>query len=527
MGSSYMRSASAAFIGCSVALTAVLISGVTAAPAIALAPGRLVEESLPPHTLLESYVLNLQQPVSMAIASDGRIFFTERTGDVRLIDAGGSLQPSAVKSFDVDTCSERGLLGIALHPDFESNGRVYVYYSANAGPPCADSTNRAAYFEVSGGIGGPHTDIFISPAVGAGNHNGGNIHFGPDGLLYISVGDDSSTANSQDLTVHNGKMHRVGPEGEIPLGNPFDDGPGPNVDSIWALGLRNSFDFAFDPFNGNLLASENGPNSNDEVNLIAASGNYGWPDCSGTTDCGNPAYSPALWAWTPTIAPTGIELYSGQQIASWRGELFMCDFNTNTLRHLYLSESRDSIVGEAAVSGASCTLDVQTGPDGGLYFLDGGGYSNGDLMRIVALPHRFGALLRGQSEVPPVDTSAKGLAGFRLHADQKALGWGIVLRKIEEVTAMHIHCAAVGENGPIGATLFDGGPLTIPRIKIFKGVTRAPDVGNACGWTDLADVVAAVRSGDTYVNVHTVANPGGEIRGQIKEVGILPSELDL
>jgi hypothetical protein len=125
----------------------------------------------------------------------------------------------------------------------------------------------------------------------------------------------------------------------------------------------------------------------------------------------------------------------------------------------------------------------------------------------------FVAPLSGDEEVPPVDTEATGVAKFKLRGE--GLVFKVNVANIEDVVATHIHCGAVGVNGDVGVTLFDGGPVSVNGT-LAKGVITEPDEDNACGWADLEAVVTALESGDTYVNVHTVANPGGEIRGQVK-----------
>jgi hypothetical protein len=131
----------------------------------------------------------------------------------------------------------------------------------------------------------------------------------------------------------------------------------------------------------------------------------------------------------------------------------------------------------------------------------------------VSAGTNFVATMSGDEEVPPVETQARGVAKFKLR--DEGLVFKVNVANIEDVVASHIHCGAVGVNGPIGVTLFAGGPVS-PNGTLAKGVITAPDEDNGCGWTDLDAVVAALESGNTYVNVHTVANPGGEIRGQVK-----------
>jgi hypothetical protein len=125
----------------------------------------------------------------------------------------------------------------------------------------------------------------------------------------------------------------------------------------------------------------------------------------------------------------------------------------------------------------------------------------------------FAAPMAGDEEVPAVDTRATGVATFKLR--DEGLAFKVNVANIDDVTAAHIHCGSVGVNGAVGVTLFSGGPIDVNGT-LAEGVITAPDPGNGCGWADLDAVVAALEGGDTYVNVHTMAHPSGEIRGQVK-----------
>lgn len=126
----------------------------------------------------------------------------------------------------------------------------------------------------------------------------------------------------------------------------------------------------------------------------------------------------------------------------------------------------------------------------------------------------FRAHLSGENEVPSVETNAQGQAAFKLNKTGDELSYRLIVANIDGVVAAHIHCAPAGQNGSVGVTLFSGGPTSDNGI-LAEGTITAPDSGNGCGWETLADVVEAMRIGDTYVNVHTLAHPSGEIRGQI------------
>lgn len=333
---------------------------------------------------LELVASNLNQLVAMTFDSTGRLFFTEKTGNVRLL-ANGVLQQVPVISFDVDDCAERGLLGITLDPAFDTNRYVYVFYTANSGSTCGGTENRVVRFTEVNGIGQNPVTIFTSPALGGGIHNGGNIRFGPDGKLYVSLGDDADPAKSQDLSSQNGKIHRINSDGTIPTDNPFYGQLG-KVWSIYAYGLRNSFDFDFDPVTGVLFASENGPSCDDEVNRILPGYNYGWRP---GYPCGDsdPTYNtiPPLFSWTPPISPTGITFYRGGLSKG----LFMCAYNGGQFHRLVLNGNRTQITQDRIVplpNGVTCNEEVETGPDGALYFVAGGGYAPANIYRLMPAP---------------------------------------------------------------------------------------------------------------------------------------------
>lgn len=129
-------------------------------------------------------------------------------------------------------------------------------------------------------------------------------------------------------------------------------------------------------------------------------------------------------------------------------------------------------------------------------------------------PTNFRAHLSGAEEVPAVDTDAQGQAIFQVSKDGSSIRYKLIVANIEDVVAAHIHCAPAGANGPVGVTLFNGGPTSDSGV-LEQGTITGPDDGNGCGWESLADVISAINDGEAYVNVHTLANPPGEIRGQV------------
>src|SRR5580765_128768 len=189
-------------------------------------------------------VSGLSAPTAMAFAPDGRLFVTEQGGSLRVIK-NGTLLAQPFLSVTVNSSGERGLLGVAFDPAFASNGYVYVYYTATT----PTLHNRVSRFTASGNVAVPGSEVPIldlNDLSNATNHNGGAIHFGPDGKLYVAVGDNANGANSQTPTNLLGKLLRINPDGTVPSDNPFASATGVNR-AIWSLGLRNPYTFSFQP----------------------------------------------------------------------------------------------------------------------------------------------------------------------------------------------------------------------------------------------------------------------------------------
>jgi glucose/arabinose dehydrogenase len=226
----------------------------------------------------EVYLTGLSVPVNLTFAPDGRMCFNERCGDVRVVTAAGQL-PAAVADVGPVHCSgDHGLIGVELDPDYATNRYVYVGYVQQI------SSNPATYrpfierFTDVNNVGTERTMLIANlPSKTGLLHGLNNMHFGPDGKLYISIGDYGLHASyiSQDLSTPIGKLLRVNKGRLRPADNPFVNAQGGH--RIYAYGLRNSFDFDFHPANGSLYMTENGSSSCDELNLIVGGGNYEWP----------------------------------------------------------------------------------------------------------------------------------------------------------------------------------------------------------------------------------------------------------
>jgi len=338
---------------------------------------------LPASIMVETFAEGLNVPIAMAWDKDGYLYHSERNfGVIQKRDFTGTLVEEITPP--IPPIDRQDFYGFALDPDYPVEPLIYVFY-IHAEP----LSNRVLRFRYQNGEASDPVTLLDAPIYQEDpgdpvSHFGGNLHFGADGMLYISLGDNDMEEPSQDMTIPQGKIVRINPDdGAAPPDNPYYDGYGPNDDRIWALGFRNPFDFDFDPFTGSIWASENGPGCGDEINYIVPGGNYGWPISSpGYFECVDPGdpYLPPAYEWTPTIAPTGITIHTGATMADWHGSLMMCAWKTGLLYRFELDESRTHIVSaeEIDVSPAACKLDVATGPDGSLYMTT----RNGEIYRL-------------------------------------------------------------------------------------------------------------------------------------------------
>ena len=230
----------------------------------------------------DAWLTGLLRATAFAQLPDGRLLVSEQGGTVRVVK-GGALLPTPFVKIPAEFYRERGLLGVAPHPNFATNGYVYVYYTTTVG----GSHNRVSRFTANlaaGGdvaVAGSEVVLFDLPPLQAAIHNGGAIHFGPDGKLYVAVGDNHRSETSQDLTQPFGKLLRFNDDGSIPTDNPFYAKQSGLARSIWAYGLRNPYTFAFQPGTGLLHINDVGLDTWEEINIGRAGANYGWPASEG------------------------------------------------------------------------------------------------------------------------------------------------------------------------------------------------------------------------------------------------------
>jgi glucose/arabinose dehydrogenase len=315
----------------------------------------------------------LRGPAAFTFLKDGRIVYLERgTGQVHIYNPETKANSRFFTVPGVNGEGERGALGVAVSPGWPSPRALYIYVTRSTG-----SGLKNQIVKVTRSKGHARMRVLISqPASSSPYHNGGRIQFGPDGMLYAIIGDGHDSSNSQELGGNlRGKILRMTPAGGVPPDNPIAGS------RVFAFGIRNSYGFTFDPQTGHLWETENGPECNDEINLIVDGGNFGWgpsESCGGdspnnTNNSGpSPRRLPKL-TFVETIGITGDAFCVGCGLgAQVEGQLFFGDVNTGVLRRVALNAARDDVAGNAidVLSTPSGVYSMETAPNGRLYLSD-------------------------------------------------------------------------------------------------------------------------------------------------------------
>ena len=339
----------------------------------------------------EGWVTGITAGTAFAQAPDGRVFVAEQTGKLRVVK-NGVLLATPFATLSVDSAGERGVIGVALHPDFATNGWVYVYHTTTEG----GTHNRISRYTANGDVAsGLPTTVFNLPALStATNHNGGAMHFGKDGKLYVGVGDNARGAPAQDKASLFGKMLRLNDDGSIPGDNPFYATSTGDARAVWAYGLRNPFTFAVRPGDGRIHINDVGENTWEEIDLGAAGANYGWPGSEGgsnlTAGITGPLFTYKHSAATPPgngpggffigncIAGGAFYPATGPFPERYRGSYFFGDFVSHVIGRVDLAAGN----GNAAYAFAKVTaepVDMLASNDGALLVL-----TRGSITRISA-----------------------------------------------------------------------------------------------------------------------------------------------
>ena len=348
------------------ALTLILIVNLLISPS-------LIKAQTYPAGFQQVLVANgISNPTVMAFAPDGRLFVAQQTGALRIIQNGVLLATPAI-TLSVNSSGERGLLGIAFDPNFTSNNFIYLYYTLSSA-----ANNRISRFTMSGNTivaGSELVVLNLDPLSSATNHNGGTIDFGPDGKLYVGIGENANTANSQNLDTYHGKILRINSDGTVPAGNPFAGGSAQRQ-RVWEYGMRNPYTLSIQPGTGRIFVNDVGQNTWEEVNDCTTGGlNYGWPTAEGFSS--NPAFTNPVYAYAHGsgvgfgCAITGGTFFnpsSSNYPSMYTGRYFFLDFCNNWIDMLTLSGSTATRTNFAS-SIAGSPVGMATGPDGNLYFL--------------------------------------------------------------------------------------------------------------------------------------------------------------
>ena len=309
----------------------------------------------------EVIATNLDIPWELVFLPDGDMLITERPGTVRLM-RDGEVQDDPVLVFD-DVAHERGaeggLLGMTLHPAFEETRWIYFYYTYE---DAGEWRNRVVRFIVED-LEFTEREVIIDDLPGAFTHNGGRIKFGPDGMLYVTLGDAQRQEDAQDLDVLVSKILRLTDDGGIPEDNPFEGSP------VYANGLRNPQGISWHPETGEMYSNQHGPTGNDEFNKIEPGANYGWPDMEGFEgDVQDDFTLPVLASGEHTWAPSGSTFYDGDIFPQWRNEYLMAGLRSVTLYRINLRGDEPEM-GPIVQGEFGRLRTVVQGPDGLLYLL--------------------------------------------------------------------------------------------------------------------------------------------------------------
>src|SRR5690554_256137 len=327
------------------------------------------------HFKLETVATGLEHPWSLAFLPDGSALVTERAGRLRVIQ-NGELIPQAVRGLpSLAVSGQGGLLDVLLHPDFQENRTLFLSYAHGSRK---GMTTRVARAVIEDGQLKQVVVIFEAlPRSNTSRHFGGRMAFDASGYLYISVGDRGEMDRAQDTQDDAGGVHRITVNGKPAPGNPGLDDKGTN-DTLFTWGNRNIQGMTVHPESGDIWTHEHGPRGGDEINILTAGTNYGWPEItygigySGlpiTLDTAKEGMAQPLHYWDPSIAPSGMAFYSGSEFPEWQGNLFVGALKLRKLVRLEIENGRVTNEEDLLTNLKERIRDVRAGPDGELWLL--------------------------------------------------------------------------------------------------------------------------------------------------------------
>ena len=334
----------------------------------------------------------LEHPWAVEPLPEGGLLVTEKPGRMRIISATGQLGQPIAGVPEVDARGQGGLLDVALSPKFGSDRAIYWSYSEPRKGGNATSVARGVLSPDQRRLGEVRVIFRAQPTYDGDKHYGSRLAFGPDGMLYVTLGERSDAPirpQAQRLDSHMGKILRLNPDGSAPKDNPFV-GQSRALPEIWTLGHRNIQAAAFDP-QGRLWEVEHGTNGGDELNLIEKGQNYGWPlvaygeEYSGRAIPGavtaRENFEQPVYYWDPVIAPSGMQFYTGDAFPGWKGSLFVGALREARLVRLTLENDRVTGEEHLLADRGQRVRDVRQGPDGALYVVTD--QNNGELWKVA------------------------------------------------------------------------------------------------------------------------------------------------
>ncbi|TCT13677.1 glucose/arabinose dehydrogenase [Tepidamorphus gemmatus] len=359
----------------------VAVAGVAIAAAMASAP---IADASASQVRVETVARGLEHPWGLTFLPDGAMLVTERPGRVRLVAADGSMSDPIAGAPQTRAFGQGGLLDVALHPDFASNGLVYFTFAELDGGSAGTAVARARLVRTEGApprFEGLQTIFRMNRKSSGNRHFGSRLAFAPDGTLFVTIGDRGEMERAQVATDHAGSVLRIADDGAVPPDNPFADGAAAEPE-IWSFGHRNPQGAAIHPDTGALWTVEHGPRGGDELNIPRRGANHGWPVISygvhysgrtvgeGTEKEG---MEQPIHYWDPSVSPSGLMFYTGDVFPDWRGDLFTGGLSGQVLVRLELDGER--VTGEERLLGdlGMRIRDVRQGPDGHIYLLTDSG----------------------------------------------------------------------------------------------------------------------------------------------------------
>lgn len=347
-------------------------------------PGNVMETEK--HSIfVEDVVEGLGVPWGMAFLPDGRLLITERSGTVRIVEDGELREEPLSGAPEVVAEGQGGMLDLALHPDYEENGWIYLSF-AKPGPDGGTVTSlermRLDGYELT-----DREEIYTgNEFTGRGQHFGGRIAFDGGGYLYFTIGDRGEMDKAQDTSLSNGNLFRFNDDGSIPEDNPFvgEDG----LDEIFSYGHRNIQGMAVHPETGEIWTNEHGARGGDEINNPEMGKNYGWPEITHgvnydgseiTPDTAKAGMEQPVLHWTPSIAPSGMAFVTGDRYPNWTGNILNGALAGQLIARVEI-ENGQYVHEERILQDMGRIRDIEMGPDGYIYFSN---ESEGTISRIV------------------------------------------------------------------------------------------------------------------------------------------------